>query len=94
MPNASNSLEGDFIVSRDYRAMKVRPTSARSIRDTHLIKVIREIQARIYSVFGYRKRWHALVVWDWDVSRDYVVRLMRAAVLKGVIRDANRKRPV
>lgn len=65
--------------------MKVRPTSRRRIRDTQLIKVIKEIQSRIYSAYGYCKMWRALVVWDWDVSRDRVADLMRTAALKRVI---------
>lgn len=79
-------LEGGFITSRGYRAAKARPASNRSIRDEQLIPVLREVHARNYSAYGYRKMWRAMVREGWDVGRDQVARLMRAAGLQGVRR--------
>lgn len=79
-------LEGGFITSRGYRAAKTRPTSARGVRDQQLIQVVREVHARNYSVYGYRKMWHAMTAQGWDAGRDQVARLMRAAGLAGVVR--------
>lgn len=79
-------LEGGFITFRGYRAAKARPASARSVRDQQLTQVVGEVHARSYSVYGYRKMWHAMTAQGWDVGRDQVARLMRAAGLAGVVR--------
>lgn len=79
-------LEGGFITSRGYRAAQARPASNRGIRDEQLILVLREVHARNYSAYGYRKMWRAMVREGWDVGRDQVARLMRAAGFQGVRR--------
>lgn len=56
------------------------------MRDQQLTQVVREVHARNYSVYGYRKMWHAMTAQGWDVGRDQVARLMRAAGLAGVVR--------
>ena len=68
-----------FITSRAYRAAKTRPTSARALRDAILIEELRRIHAENYSVYGVRKMHHAMVRAGWQIGRDQVARLMRAA---------------
>ena len=75
-----------FITSRGYRAAKTRPTSERSLRDTVLTEELRRIHAENYGVYGYRKMWHAMRRAGWDVGRDQIARLMKAAGLQGVRR--------
>lgn len=73
--------ERGFITSRGYRAAKVRPASARTLRDAALVPVLRELHAANYSVYGARKMWHVLRRNGWDIGRDQCARLMRAAGL-------------
>ena len=70
-----------FITSRAYRAAKTRPTSARALRDAILIEELRRIHAENYSVYGVRKMHHAMARAGWQIGRDQVARLMRAAGL-------------
>lgn len=80
------ATECGFITSRAYRAAKTRPRSARAVRDEILIEELRRIHARNYGVYGVRKMWHAMRRAGWEVGRDQVARLMRAAGLQGVRR--------
>ncbi|WP_413542378.1 IS3 family transposase [Citricoccus nitrophenolicus] len=75
-----------FITSRGYRAAKTRPVPARSLRDAVLTEELRRIHAENYAVYGYRKMWHAMRRAGWEVGRDQVARLMKAAGLQGVRR--------
>ncbi|MCG7421439.1 IS3 family transposase [Micrococcus sp. ACRRV] len=80
------ATECGFITSRAYRAAKTWPTSARALRDELLIEELERIHAENYSVYGVRKMHHALARAGWEIGRDQVARLMRAAVLQGVRR--------
>lgn len=78
--------EGGFITSRGYRAAKRRAPSARTLRDEVLIAELKRIHAANYGVYGVRKMWHAMRRAGWQIGRDQVARLMRAAGLTGVVR--------
>lgn len=81
------ATECGFITSRGYRAAKTRPPpSARSLRDQLLIGELSRIHKENYSVYGIRKMWHAMARAGWNIGRDQVPRLMRAAGLQGVRR--------
>ena len=80
------ATECGFITSRGYRASKIRPPSARSLRDEMLVEEVRRIHQENYSVYGVRKMWHAMRHAGWDVGRDQVARLMKIAGLQGVRR--------
>ncbi|XNZ00094.1 IS3 family transposase [Micrococcus luteus] len=69
-----------------YRAAKRRPASARALRDELLIEELEPIHAENYSVYGVRKMHHTMVRAGWEVGRDQVGRLMKAAGLEGVRR--------
>ena len=81
-----SATECGFITSRGYRTPTTRPTSARALQDEVLLPEIRRIHAENYSVYGMRKMHHAVRRAGWDVGRDQVARLMRAAGLHGVRR--------
>ena len=81
-----NTTECGFITSRGYRAAKRRPASERALRDELLIEELERIHAENYSVYGVRKMHHAMVRAGWEVGRDQVGRLMKAAGLEGVRR--------
>ncbi|WP_404371751.1 IS3 family transposase [Kytococcus sedentarius] len=80
------ATECGFITSRGYRAAKTRPPSARALRDVLLLEEVKQIHADNYSVYGVRKMHHAMRRAGWEVGRDQVARLMRAAGLQGVRR--------
>ena len=80
------ATEYGFITSRGYRASKIRPPSARSLRDEMLVEEVRRIHQENYSAYGVRKMWHAMRHAGWDVGRDQVARLMKIAGLQGVRR--------
>jgi len=75
-----------FITARGYRAATTRPPSARSVRDDMLGAEVARIHAENYSVYGARKMHAAMRRAGWQVGRDQVARLMRAAGLTGVRR--------
>jgi len=68
-------------------AAKTRPASARSRRDAELTTLIRQVHAENYGVYGARKIWHELRRRGVRVARCAVERLMRAAGLRGLLRD-------
>ena len=80
------ATECGFITSRGYRASKIRPRSARSLRDEMLVEELRRIHQENDSVYGVRKMWHAMRHAGWDVGRDQVARLMKITGLQGVRR--------
>ena len=75
------------IAPSTYYAAKTRPASARSRRDAELTVMIKQIHAANYSVYGARKIWHELHRQGLPVARCTVERLMRAAGLRGLLRD-------
>lgn len=78
------ATERGFLTSRDCRAAKQRPASARALRDEVLVQEIRRIHAENYGVYGYRKMHHAMRRAGRDVGRDQIARLMKAAGLTGI----------
>ena len=60
--------------------------SARSVEDERLLEVIRELHARNYSAYGYRRTWKALMRAGEEVGRDRVRRLMRVNGIEGAKR--------
>jgi len=75
------------IAPSTYYAAKCRPVCARAVRDAELTERIRKIHADNYGVYGARKIWHELHRQGVDVARCTVERLMRAAGLRGLLRD-------
>ena len=75
-----------FLSSRGYRAAKLRPASARKVRDELLISQIRKVHADNYGVYGYRKMHQPMRRAGWDIGRDQTARLMKAAGLEGIRR--------
>jgi putative transposase len=74
------------IAPSSYYAARVRPPSARSIRDAALGADIGRLHRRNYAVYGARKLWHALRREGTPVGRDQVARLMRGLGLAGAVR--------
>jgi putative transposase len=75
------------IAPSTYYAAKTRPVAARTVRDRKLIEMIEQIHADNYDVYGARKIWHELHRQGLPVARCTVERLMRAAGLRGLLRD-------
>jgi putative transposase len=73
-----------------YYDAKVRPPSARAVRDAELRPRLRAIWERNYSVYGRRKLTRAARNAGLDVGRDQVARLMRAEGLRGASRAKKR----
>ena len=74
------------IAPSSYYAAKVRPPSARAIRDAALSADITRIHAAHFSVYGVRKAWRVLRREGIDIGRDQVGRLMRTLGLAGATR--------
>jgi putative transposase len=74
------------IAPSTYYAARVRPPSARTLRDEELTKKIRDIYEDNYGVYGVRKVWHELKRKGTLVARCTVERLMRREGLRGVVR--------
>jgi putative transposase len=83
------ALEGTpaQIAPSTYYAAKIRPASPRSRRDEELTALIERVHAANYGVYGARKIWHELHRRGVRVARCTVERLMRAAGLRGLLRD-------
>lgn len=81
-----SATECGFITSRGYRAARTRAPSARALRDEILVAELRRVHVENYSVYGVRKMHHAMRRAGWDLGRDQVARLMRAAGLQGIRR--------
>ncbi|GIM80704.1 putative transposase for insertion sequence element IS986/IS6110 [Amorphoplanes auranticolor] len=75
------------IAPSTYYAAKARPASVRRRRDAELTAMIEKIHAENYGVYGARKIWHELHRRGVRVARCTVERLMRAAGLRGLLRD-------
>jgi putative transposase len=69
-----------------YYAAKKRQPSARARRDAQMIPVVRQLWEDNYRVYGARKLWKAAHRGGYDIGRDQVARLMRAAGIAGVRR--------
>jgi len=74
------------IAPSSYYAAKIRPPSARAIRDETLSAAISRIHDAHFSVYGVRKLWRQLRREGEAVGRDQVGRLMRALGLAGATR--------
>ena len=69
-----------------YYAAKKRQPSARARRDAQMIPVVRQLWEDNYRVYGAHKLWKAAHRGGYDIGRDQVARLMRAAGIAGVRR--------
>ena len=74
------------IAPSSYYAAKVRPPSARSLRDEELKAGISRVHAANYAVYGVRKVWRQLRREGFAVGRDQVARLMDELDLHGATR--------
>jgi len=83
------ALEGTpaRIAPSTYYAAKTRPASDRTVRDGELSDQIERVHEVNYGVYGARKVWHELHRQGVPVARCTVERLMRAAGLRGLLRD-------
>ncbi len=83
------ALEGTpaQIAPSTYYAVKIRPASARQVRDRELTEMIGQVHADNYGVYGARKVWHELHRHGVLVARCTVERLMRECGLRGLLRD-------
>ena len=79
------------IAPSSYYAARVRPPSARAVRDAALSADIGRIHLANYAVYGARKLWHALRREGTAVGRDQVARLMRGLGLAGAVRGKTRR---
>jgi putative transposase len=81
------ATECGFLTARGYRAAKVRPASARALRDGLLGVEIGRLHAENYGVYGVRKM-HALMRRQgWAIGRDQTGRIMRQVGVRGVKRS-------
>ena len=69
-----------------YYDAKTRPPSARAQRDAVLVPALRQLWTDNYQVYGAHKLWKTARRAGYDVGRDQVARLMRAAGIQGVRR--------
>lgn len=69
-----------------YYDAKTRPPSARAQRDAVLGPALRQLWGDNYCVYGAHKLWKTARRAGYDVGRDQVARLMRAAGIQGVRR--------
>lgn len=74
------------VAPSSYYAAKVRPPSARAVRDQQLSHDIARVHAANFGVYGVRKLWRGLLRDGVPVGRDHVGRLMAALGLGGVTR--------
>ncbi len=74
------------VAPSSYYAIKSRQPSARDRRDELIGPVVRQLWEDNYRVYGARKIWKAAQRAGYDVGRDQVARLMRAAGIAGVRR--------
>ncbi len=69
-----------------YYAGKIRPPSARQVRDAVMGPALVKLWEANYRVYGARKLWKAAGRAGLRVGRDQVARLMRSAGIEGVLR--------
>ena len=65
------ATERGSVTSRGYRTAKRRPASSRTIRDEALTGEILRIHVENYSVYGYRKTYHAMRRAGWDIGLSF-----------------------
>jgi putative transposase len=82
------------VAPSSYYAARVRPASARSIRDEALKSEIARIHREHFSVYGVRKAWRALRREGIAIGRDQAGRLMRSLGLVGATRTRRTKTTV
>lgn len=82
---------GVQIAPSTYYAAKVRPPSARAVRDAELVVDIKTAHKANLGVYGVRKIHAELNREGVKVARCTVERLMRAAGLRGISREKTRK---
>jgi putative transposase len=66
--------------------------SRRASEDEQLVEAIRQLHARNWYAYGYRRVWLALCRDGWQVGRDRVARLMREHGIEGAKRRSKRWR--
>ncbi|HEY8989397.1 MAG TPA: IS3 family transposase, partial [Candidatus Limnocylindrales bacterium] len=79
------------IAPSSYYAARVRPASARAIRDALVGADIGRIHRANYAVYGARKVWHVLRREGVAIGRDQVGRVMRGLGLVGAARGTTRR---
>jgi len=82
------------IAPSTYYAARVRPPSARQVRDETLSLDIARIHKANYAVYGARKLWHALRREGKRIGRDQTGRLMHALGLAGAVRGKTKRTTV
>ena len=82
------------IAPSSYYAARVRPPSARAVRDMALGAEIGRIHGANYAVYGARKLWHVLRREGILIGRDQVGRLMRGLGLTGAVRGKTKRTTV
>ena len=76
-----------------YYAGKIRPPSARQVRDAVMGPALVKLWEANYRVYGARKLWKAAGRAGLRVGRDQVARLMRSAGIEGVLRTKRVRTP-
>ena len=74
------------VAPSSYYAARVRPASARSVRDATLSTELSRIYRANYPGYGARKLWHQLRREGTLIGRDQVGRLMRGLGIAGAVR--------
>jgi len=74
------------IAPSTYYVAKLRPPSARALRDAQLRAEIHRVYAANYRVYGARKVWRQVRREGFSVARCMVERLMRQEGLEGAVR--------
>jgi len=74
------------VASSTYYAVKKRGPSARALRDQVMIPILVALWVANRKVYGAYKLWKAARRAGYDIGRDQVARLMRAAGIRGVTR--------
>lgn len=69
-----------------YYAHRVRPASARALRDAWTRPLLRQLWVDNFQVYGIHKLWKAATRAGCDIGRDQVARLMKAEGIQGVRR--------
>jgi putative transposase len=82
---------GTEIAPSTYYAHRSRPPSARSVRDTELVALIRQCHRDNIGVYGARKIYAELNRQGTVVARCTVERLMKAEGLRGIRREKGRR---
>ena len=82
------------IAPSTYYAARVRPPSARHVRDAAVSVDVARIHKANYAVYGARKLWHALLREGTGIGRDQTGRLMHALGLTGAVRGKTKRTTV